>query len=268
MLKDRAISAHLLALEKNDIDGAMKRDLSNNLSVLVVRMIDNVEGAKSLLEQERDIIQERGLDGDYLFQKDASVQDIFQSFYKHRRIDDQGMEVLGNDLMLSEMMMMLGTFSRFSEERSSHVVALKKSMQKAQRRISKKGVYAFFPLEEKDEDFLTLHIETLRQMKLDEYQLGYYMNQQSWIIMEGILRRLGINPEDVSKEQCAKITAESRRLCAESMKLECFFVRRKRRSPAVSDDISFLSRQGETTKRLASVLLCDEEDVKEKVYRI
>ncbi len=269
MLKNRAISAHLLELEKNQLSEIEREDISNTLSVLVTQITSDMGEVVHLLRREKEIIHKRGLKSNYLFLGDASVQDVFQCFYKNRRVTSNGEERLNENLLLSEMMMMYGTFSWFLEERLGLRAEIKANIRRINKRRNREGVYALLlPIKSDEKQFLSSSLEVFRKEKLEEYRLEEYLNHQTCIALYGVLEALGLTPEEISKEQLTKISKESRKLCSQNEQIDCFFKRRRKRKPMVTEDVNFFLRRGEMPSHLDSLLPEEDSQVKPKIYQI
>ncbi len=253
MLKNRAISAQLVELQKENIREADRNRYSNLLSLLVLRLTQNVDEAKALLDHDKAVIQEREKEGRaYLFGDHISARDLFISYYANLYLDEKGNRCLKENFTISELMLMTGVFSWFSEERKKNYASYQKDRTKLQNKKDQRGIYAFFPVYEDRKKMMNEELEILAVAQSEETRMIEYLENQSQIVMTRVLQALGLQIEKIPSSQGSSMYLECRKLCSESNMISCFFTRREKRKPSIMNDIEFLIRMGEEEAYLST----------------
>ncbi len=267
MLNKRAISAQLLELERDDVSAFRKQDLNNQVSVGVLRVTTKLDQAEHLLTEEKRKIKSRGLNPiEYLFGDGTIVQDILRTFYQSKEVTKNDKEVLTGDYTLSEMMMMLGTFIWFAEERETQHEKARRNYRKVNQKINRNGIYAFAKFSTQEEEDLFAYSEMLRITKLEETRMFTYLAREVKVIFEAIAASLGISLKDMDEAQMKSIYKESLVLCRSRKEIACFFARRNQKMPVVNDDVLFFRRMGEKEANLSDIVLPEEQE-KKKIYQ-
>lgn len=243
-----AITSLLIQLDATS-NQTEKDKISDEVVEQVMLLTKSTSEAKALFQSEKDLITARGGDvKEYLAHDDVSLKEVLEAYYRGT-IDKNDYRRLSKSYTISEMMLMVGTFTQLLEARNNGLEAARK----ASRQITIRRWADKFSKEKAVEDFQLLE-EMVRGAKISEERMISYLNDQITVTMKAILEAMGSNFAMASKKQIEGIFDSAYALCTASKPLATTFERRREEFPAIYSDVALLDGCGEHSPKLYRVM--------------
>lgn len=260
--KTNSISSMILELESGELSSSKKNAVCNELALSTIRLSKEKAQIQHLFTKETAQLEKRGNNPqEYLWNENVSLNDIFKSFYQHfPRVEnpETGETVRQYDdaLTISELLLMLGSFSWFQQLRIHILKTYEKQRKHLERKTNKK--YRYY-LNQPDGlaklDGMMLLKSGLEDSIKEEQQFSSYISTLSMTVLKEVIHYLGEELENLTLPQVKSICT----LALDSsyqyagIRRELFI--RWRNQSTVSVDVLYLEGCGDTSDALQDVLV-------------